>query len=314
MASARATQKPIIFMTILSNNPISTLVQQVNSASQCSANKFDFLPGIFSNCNRQSTPHSHANADGVVFVALRRAVRLEVGVLVDMLMLKGRVVTAVALNCQREIAAKIRKNEGDYALALKGSQGNLYNDVQAFLDDPDTPLDTVETTDADHNRIEVRTASVSADIDWLQDAHEWPGLEAIGKIVSTQETGGKTSTETRYHPLSTAFPAARFNNIVRSHWAIENSLHWVLDVTMNEDQLRNRLDHGPENLAMLRHLALNVAKLGPSKGSMRGNLKRTGWNDDDPLELPAHFKRVESSDFQSLSFQSAQHGDFESDC
>jgi predicted transposase YbfD/YdcC len=213
--------------------------------------------------------------------------------LLDMLMLKGRVVTADALNCQREIAAKICEKEADYALALKGNQGNLYNDVQAFLDDPDTPLDTVETTDGDHGRIEVRTASVSADIDWLQDIHKWPGLQAVGKIVSTRETGGKASTETRYYLLSAAFPAARFNAIVRSHWAIENSLHWVLDVTMNEDQLRNRLDHGPENLAILRHLALNVAKLEPSKGSMRGKLKRAGWNDGYLLELLAQFKRVE---------------------
>jgi predicted transposase YbfD/YdcC len=213
--------------------------------------------------------------------------------LIDMLTLKGLVVTADALNCQREIAAKICTKEADYALVLKGNQGNLYNDVTDFLDDPETALDTASTTDGDHGRIEIRTASVSSDIDWLQDDHDWPGLKAIGKIVSTREMAGKTTTETRYYLLSTAFPAARFNAIARSHWAIENSLHWVLDVTMNEDQLRNRLDHGPENLAMLRHLALNVAKLEPAKGSMRGKLKRAGWDDRYLLDLLAQFKRVE---------------------
>lgn len=213
--------------------------------------------------------------------------------LIELLMLKGLVVTADALNCQRQTAAKICAKEADYALALKGNQGNLYNDVTAFLDDPETALDTASTTDGDHGRIEVRTASVSADVDWLQDDHDWPGLKAIGKIVSTRETGGKTTTETRYYLLSAAFPAARFNDIVRSHWAIENSLHWVLDVTMGEDQMRNRLDHGPENLAMLRHLALNIAKLEPSKGSMRGKLKRAGWNDRYLLDLLAQFKQVE---------------------
>ena len=213
--------------------------------------------------------------------------------LIDMLTLKGRVVTADALNCQREIAAKICQKEADYALALKGNQGTLFSDVREFLDDPETPLERHETTAGDHGRIEVRTAAISTDIDWLQTSHDWPGLTAIGKIYSTREMGETTSTETRYYLLSAAFTAARFNDIVRSHWAIENSLHWVLDVTMNEDQMRNRLDHGPQNLAMLRHLALNLAKLEPSKGSMRGKLKRAGWDDRYLLELLAQFRRVE---------------------
>jgi predicted transposase YbfD/YdcC len=213
--------------------------------------------------------------------------------LIDMLLLKGCVVTADALNCQREIARKICDKEADYALALKGNQGSRYNDVQTFLDDPETVLDVAETTDGGHGRIEIRTASVSADIDWLQETHDWPGLAAVGKIVSTRESRGKTSTETRYYLLSTPFPAARLNDIVRSHWAIENSLHWVLDVTMNEDRLRNRLDNGPENLAMLRHLALNVAKLEPSKNSMRGKFKRAGWDDRYLLKLLAQFGRVD---------------------
>jgi len=127
-------------------------------------------------------------------------------------------------------------------------------------------------------RIETRTASVSTDIGWLQDSHDWPGLRAIGKITATREINGKTTTETRCYLLSQACAPERFNTVVRSHWGIENQLHWVLDVIMDEDQARNRKDHGPQNLALLRKLALNLAKLEPSKGSMRGKLKRAGWD------------------------------------
>jgi predicted transposase YbfD/YdcC len=213
--------------------------------------------------------------------------------LIDMLMLKGCVVTADALNCQREIAQKICAKEADYALALKGSQGTLHADVQAFLDDPEMPLDVAETTDGDHGRIEVRTASVSADIDWLQETHNWLGLKAVGKIASRRTMGGKTSTEARYYLLSTAFPADRLNDIVRSHWAIEDSLRWMLDVLMGKDHVRNRLDNSPENLAMLRHLDLNVAKLEPSKGSMHGKFKRAGCDDRYLLKVLAPFGRVD---------------------
>ena len=144
--------------------------------------------------------------------------------LIDMLTLRGRVVTADALNCQREIAQKIGDKEADYALALKVNQGTLHADVPALLYDPETPREVLGTTDGDHGRIELRTASVSTDIDWLQEAHDWPGLKAVGEIVSRRTSGREISSETQYYLLSSAFPSARFNDIVRSHWAIENSL------------------------------------------------------------------------------------------
>jgi predicted transposase YbfD/YdcC len=109
-------------------------------------------------------------------------------------------------------------------------------------------------------------------------SHDWPGLRAIGKITATREINGETTTETRCYLLSQACAPERFNTVVRGHWGIENQLHWVLDVIMDEDQARNRKDHGPQNLALLRKLALNLAKLEPSKGSMRGKLKRAGWD------------------------------------
>lgn len=201
--------------------------------------------------------------------------------LLEMLSLKGCIVTVDALNCQRTIARQIIDQGGDYALALKGNQSTLHDDVRMFLDDPATDAIAVKTTvDADHGRIETRTSTISTAIGWLQDNHQWPGLKAIGKIVRTRETATKTTTETAYYLLSTAMPAERFGHVVRAHWAVENRLHWTLDVVMNEDQARNRLDNGPNNLAVLRHMALNILNAKKSKISNRRKIKRAGWSND----------------------------------
>ena len=210
--------------------------------------------------------------------------------LLEMLSLKGTIVTADALNCQRDIAQQIVDQGGDYALALKGNQATLHDDVSRFLDDPASKVVTTEpVVDADHGRIETRTATISTDIDWLQQDHHWPGLAAIGKIVRTRETAAKTTTETAYYLLSMALSGERLNEVVRSHWGVENRLHWRLDVVMNEDQDRNRLGHGPHNLAVLRHMALNVMQKDPSKGSLRGKFKRAGWDDGYLRQLLALF-------------------------
>jgi predicted transposase YbfD/YdcC len=210
--------------------------------------------------------------------------------LLEMLALKGTIVTTDALNCQRAIAQQIVDQGGDYALALKGNQGTLHDDVSRFLDDPACEATTAKpTVDGDHGRIETRTASVSTDIAWLQEDHNWPGLTAIGKVVRVRETATKTTTETAYYLLSTALSGERFNEVVRSHWGVENRLHWRLDVVMNEDQDRTRLRHGPNNLAILRHMALNVMQKDPTKGSLRGKFKRAGWDDAYLTKLLALF-------------------------
>jgi predicted transposase YbfD/YdcC len=196
-----------------------------------------------------------------------------------MLSLTGCIVTVDALNCQREIARQIVAQNGDYALALKGNQGTLHDDVRRFLDDPEAEKSTAApTVDGDHGRIETRVASVSTAIDWLQEDHQWPGLKAIGKIVRTRETRTKTTIETAYYLLSAPLTPERFAQVVRAHWAVENRLHWMLDVTMNEDQARNRLDNGPNNLAVLRHMAINILNSQKSKISNRRKIKRAGWN------------------------------------
>lgn len=200
--------------------------------------------------------------------------------LLAMLSLKGTIVTVDALNCQRAIAQQIVDQGGDFALALKGNQGTLHDDVRLFLDDPHRGGGlTGRTVDADHGRIETRTATVATDISWLQEDHHWPGLKAIGKVERIRETADKTSRETAYYLLSTALTGERFLEVVRAHWGVENQLHWRLDVVMNEDQQRARLDNGPNNLAVLRHMALNVIQKESSKGSLRGKLKRAAWDE-----------------------------------
>jgi predicted transposase YbfD/YdcC len=152
-----------------------------------------------------------------------------------------------------------------------------------------TAIDTAQTVDGDNGRIETRTATVCTDIGWLQEQHNWPGLAATGKVVRVRETATKTTTETAYYLLSTALSGARFNEVVRSHWGVENRLHWRLDVVMNEDQDRARLDNAPYNLGILRHMAINVMQKDTSKGSLRSKFKRAGWDDAYLSSLLAQF-------------------------
>ena len=149
------------------------------------------------------------------------------------------------------------------------------------------------TVDGDHGRIETRTSLVSSDIEWLQEQHAWPGLMAIGKVVRTREIGTQTSTETAYYLLSTALSAARFGEVARAHWGVENGLHWVLDVTMNEDQARNHKDHGPQNIALLRRLALNLAKLEGSRESLKSKLFRAALSEAFLTRLLAQFGKTQ---------------------
>jgi predicted transposase YbfD/YdcC len=142
--------------------------------------------------------------------------------------------------------------------------------------------------DGDHGRIETRVTAVATDTGWLQETHQWPGLKAIGKITRTRETSAKTTTETAYY-LRMPLSPERFGEVVRARWGVEKSLHWVLDVVMNEDQARNRLDNGPQNLAVLRHMALNLITNEKSKISKRRKFNRAGWNNAFLAKLIAQF-------------------------
>ena len=213
--------------------------------------------------------------------------------LLEMLALPGMVATADATHCQGQLSQQVLDQGADYVLALKGNQESMNDDVRLFLGDPATPVAQATQTNKGHGRIETRTASISDDVAWLQDRHQWPGLAAVGRITATRQEGERTSVESRYYLLSRTFPPERFNHIVREHWGIENRLHWVLDVVLNEDQSRNRKDNCPENLALLRKLALNLARLEPSTGSMRGKLKRAGWDNNYLATILSQFIKIQ---------------------
>jgi predicted transposase YbfD/YdcC len=184
--------------------------------------------------------------------------------LLALLALDGQIVTADAMHCQKTTARTILDRGGDYCLALKGNQPALYEDVRLWLDDPaNIPDDVCHTVDGDHGRIETRRARVAHDVAWLAERHDFPGLAAVAKVTATRELDGKSTTAERYYLLSTKLGAARLAEIVRAHWQIENRLHWVLDVVMDEDGSRARKDHGPENLARMRRFALNLLRTNP---------------------------------------------------
>ncbi len=208
--------------------------------------------------------------------------------LLALLALDGCIVTADAMHCQKDAAQAILARGGDYVLALKANQPALLDDVRLLLDDPEAPPDDVaSTTDGDHGRIETRHAAVVHDVAWLAETHAFPSLNAVGKVTAAREQDGQTATATRYYLLSQPLSAARFLEVVRAHWHIENRLHWVLDVVLDEDRARARKDHAPENLARLRRFALNVLRANPDQGSTRGKIKRAAWDDAFLLNLLA---------------------------
>lgn len=156
-----------------------------------------------------------------------------------LLSLNGTIFTADAMHCQHGTAGQVVGQQGDWVLALKANEGTLHDEVRHVLDEsPSLPVNTHTKTDKDHDRIEIRTSVVSTEIAWLQAQQALPGPAAAGKVPRTRESRGEVSTETAYYLLSTALSAERFGQIVRQHWGMENSLHWALDVTGQEDQAR----------------------------------------------------------------------------
>jgi predicted transposase YbfD/YdcC len=200
--------------------------------------------------------------------------------LLELLDLSRTTVTADAMHCQKETAAAIVRKGGGYALALKGNQSGLVADFALMLADVAAcPDDKATTTDAAHGRIETRCAAVYA-TPWLGEFHAFPGLKDIAVINATREIDGKASTARRLYCLSSSMSAQRALAVVRAQWAVEKKLHGVLDVVLDEDAARYRKDNGPENLGVLRRLALNLLRLNPLPHSVRRKIKLAGWNDD----------------------------------
>lgn len=206
--------------------------------------------------------------------------------LLDLLSIKGAVVTIDAMGCQREIARKIIDKGADYILALKGNQPALQDDIELFVKEQKSvnfaqaKISTCQTIDADHGRIETRHATLIHDVGWLQDRHDWPALKAVIVIDSTREIGAKSESETRLYLTSSPLNATELAPMVRDHWAIENSLHWVLDMAFKDDESRVRTDQAPENFVTIKHMAANLARKTPGRDSIRLRLKTAAWDDD----------------------------------
>ena len=206
--------------------------------------------------------------------------------LIDLLQLKGCVVTADSLHCHREMAKAIIDRGGDYALALKDNQPNLLRDAKVAIIAAGKRKPAT-SKDAGHGRRETRAAVVVA-AGAMAETHDFPGLAAVACVVSRRD---KDEPVERFFLLSKCFGADELLTIVRAHWGIENGLHWVLDVVMDEDGARNRKDNAPENLAILRRLALNVARAHPdTKTSLRRKLLRAGWDEAYLFELIRHMR------------------------
>lgn len=205
--------------------------------------------------------------------------------LLGMLDIKGCTVTIDAMGCQREIAKQIVNQGGNYVLALKGNQGGLYEDVQLYMDSliaqelKNKPIETTHTLDKGHGRIEERHYWVTDAIDWLSQKKDWEGLKSVGVIEATRYIGEKITTERRYYISSASADALRFSEAVRTHWSIENQLHWSLDVSFNEDQCRVRKDNAPENFSIIRHIALSMLKKEKtSKVGIKIKRNKAGWD------------------------------------
>jgi predicted transposase YbfD/YdcC len=206
--------------------------------------------------------------------------------LLKVLALKGCVVTIDAMGCQKEIVKQIVDQEADYVISLKGNQGTLHKEVELFLQDAkengfkDLSYDTYETTDGEHGRIEIRSFTTTAEIDWFEDKSKWAKLSSVGMVESERHIGDKITRETRYYISSLPSDAKLFAQAARGHWGIENGLHWCLDIAFNEDQSRVRIGHAATNLGIVRHFALNLIKQDQTrKSGVKASRKRAGWDE-----------------------------------
>lgn len=191
--------------------------------------------------------------------------------LLELLDLRGCIVTMDAMGCQTEIAEKIVEQKADFLLGLKGNQGNSLEAVELHFDTNAVADEYRHTTvDNDHGRIETREYSV-VDAKNISGLEKWKHLGCVAKVHSTVEKNGQTTTENRYYLSSLAPDPERVGRAIRAHWSVENSLHWVLDVTFNEDNKRIRTGDGPENCSILRRIAINLLKTEKSyKRSLKG--------------------------------------------
>jgi len=212
--------------------------------------------------------------------------------LLQTLKLAGCIVTIDAMGCQTKIAGEIAAAEADYVLALKANQETLHAQTKSFLEDaqaegfPEIAHDTLETSERAHGRHETRRYWITEEIDWLPQHAQWPHLRSVGMVESIREVQGQTTVERRFYLASIPADAKNFARAVRGHWAIENTLHWSLDVSFAEDQCRVRTGYAAENLAILRHISLNLLKQETTKKrGIKSKQKAAGWDHSYLLKL-----------------------------
>jgi len=215
--------------------------------------------------------------------------------LIRALELTGCIVTVDAMGTQKQIAREIKEADADYVMALKGNHEVVHAEVKSFLDATVAEaaarppgvrpapavagLATLQTVEKDHGRLETRRYYQSAKLEWFADRAQWEGLQTVGMVEAEREVGGQQTVERRYYLSSLPLGVATFAKAVRGHWSVENSLHWVLDVQMREDESRARTGHAAENLATLRRLALNLLKReATKKRGIRGKQLNASWN------------------------------------
>jgi predicted transposase YbfD/YdcC len=212
--------------------------------------------------------------------------------------LKGALVSIDAIATNPTIATAIREAQADYLLAVKANQPTLRAEIERFFADAaPANLETAIEVDKGHGRIEQRTVTVAHEVGWLNGDRRFPGelrlpdVATIIRVASRAELKDRGRFETRYYVSSATLSAARAADAIRSHWAIENSLHWVLDVTFRDDQSRLRTGHGAKNMAIVRHFALNLVRTAKDKRSIRLRRKCATWNPDYLATLLGHLSR-----------------------
>ncbi len=183
--------------------------------------------------------------------------------LLDALFIEDSIISIDAMGCQKAIAEKIREKKADYLLAVKNNHKQLYREIESTFSDLDSiaekPYRYSREIDGGHGRIEQRTCYV-ADSKFVEQSLQWKDSKSIVMLESVREEQGKTSTERRFYITSLNACSRTIANAIRSHWGVENSLHWCLDVAFNEDKCKIRTDHAPENLSTVRRMVLNILK------------------------------------------------------